>query len=291
MTIRAYLPTDWDIICSLWNRAKPIELEGTCDTSLLVPLEQDTTMQQYFNKSEIFVLEDTTILGFCGLIGDLISWMYVDPEYARQGFGTKMLDYLVKYHPGSLHLRVGSGNAHAINFYLKHGFILESAFIGSNKGARAVGLKMSSKGECKEKHLCSTNNNYTITSDLTLFDMHFVCSSLQNEWRKNASRESITLSFENSLCFGLFNNSQQIGFVRVISDYTFATWVFDLFVAKDYRGKGLGAWLMESVAQHPDLISTRLVLDATAEAEHFYASIKFTPMKRGMSLPARTVDR
>jgi GNAT superfamily N-acetyltransferase len=133
-------------------------------------------------------------------------------------------------------------------------------------------------------------DNFMVTTDLSRFDLSFLVDSLQSVWRKGATRERIAQAFGNSLCFGLFDGETQIGFVRVVTDRTFVSWVCDLFLASSSRKQGLGRWLMECVISHPDLVHTRLVFSAVPEAAGFYERIGFRPMQGGYSLPPRSTE-
>ena len=84
-----------------------------------------------------------------------------------------------------------------------------------------------------------TRDNFTITNEQSEFDMDFVVGSLQEAWRKGRAREPIETAFANSLCFGLFDGEKQIGFVRAVSDRCFISWLCDMFIDPEYRGKGL----------------------------------------------------
>jgi len=133
-----------------------------------------------------------------------------------------------------------------------------------------------------------TKGNFTVTTDLARFDMDFVVTSLQSVWRKGMPRERIEAAFANSLCFALFESQEQIGCVRAVTDRNCVSWVVDLFLAPEYRGRGLGKWLMECVRNHPDLVHTRLVLSSVPESSSFYEHIGFEPMERGYSMHPRT---
>ena len=61
----------------------------------------------------------------------------------------------------------------------------------------------------------------------------------------------IVKGIENSLCFGLYAESGQAGFVRVVSDYATFSWVCDVYIDPAHRGAGLGKWMMEVVVTHP----------------------------------------
>ena len=132
-----------------------------------------------------------------------------------------------------------------------------------------------------------TQEDFTVTTDLSRFDMNFVVASLQELWRKGASPDKIARAFGNSLCFGLFDGQRQIGCVRAVTDHEFVSWICDLYLDQDYRGKGLGLWLMDCVKSHPDLIDTRLVFTSVPESEAFYRHIGYVPMKRGYAMPPR----
>ena len=134
-------------------------------------------------------------------------------------------------------------------------------------------------------------DNFTITTELAEFDMDFVAASLQSTWRKSASRKRIQDAFANSLCFGLFDGTKQVGFVRAVTDRRFVSWVCDLFLDPTYRGKKLGEWLMECVKNHPDLVQTRLVFSSVPEFQAFYERIGFKPMERGYSMRPRSTEQ
>ncbi|MDL2203642.1 GNAT family N-acetyltransferase [Brucella sp. RRSP16] len=48
-------------------------------------------------------------------------------------------------------------------------------------------------------------------------------------------------------------NDRIAGFARVLSDFTFKAMIFDVIVAEDYRGQGLGQALVERILHHEKL--------------------------------------
>ena len=62
------------------------------------------------------------------------------------------------------------------------------------------------------------------------------------------SIETVKRAIENSLCFGVYQNEneQQVGFARVITDKATFAYLADVFIDENYRGKGLGKWLMKT---------------------------------------------
>src|SRR5579872_1477588 len=99
-------------------------------------------------------------------------------------------------------------------------------------------------------------------------------------WACDIPREVVARSIENSLCFGLYAQGEQIGFARVISDYATYAYIGDVFVLESFRGRGLGKWLMECVIKHPKLQGLRRWSLVTSDAHGLYAQIGFEPLKK-----------
>ncbi len=69
-------------------------------------------------------------------------------------------------------------------------------------------------------------NSYVISDDASLLNINFIHNYLTNEsyWAKNIPGDIVERSVKNSLCFGIYKTSEQIGFARVVTDKaTFAT--------------------------------------------------------------------
>jgi GNAT superfamily N-acetyltransferase len=91
-------------------------------------------------------------------------------------------------------------------------------------------------------------------------------------------REVVAATLQNSLCFGLYMDDVQIGFARVITDYATMAHLCDVYVLEDYRGRGLGKWLVATVLACPQLaIVGRWSLN-THDAHSLYARYGFEPL-------------
>ena len=132
------------------------------------------------------------------------------------------------------------------------------------------------------------STQFRITDDETQFSMDFMADCLQGtSWRKGAPRDRIEKAIANSLTFGLFHGSRQIGLVRAVTDKALVTWICDLVIVPAYRKQGLGKWIMESIEKHPDIQGTRLVLSSVPELAGFYEKLGYAPMETGYSkIPA-----
>jgi N-acetylglutamate synthase-like GNAT family acetyltransferase len=125
-------------------------------------------------------------------------------------------------------------------------------------------------------------DNYTISTDPARLDLEVIHDFLANRsyWAKGIPRPLVKKAIEHSLCFGLYHQGRQIGFARVLTDYARFAYLMDVFVLEEFRGKGLGKWLMECVFGHPELQGVRRWMLATWDAHSLYAKYGFTPLDR-----------
>jgi GNAT superfamily N-acetyltransferase len=117
---------------------------------------------------------------------------------------------------------------------------------------------------------------YLVSTDKSLLSLDTVYDFLVNRsyWANYRTREQIEKSIKNSLCFGVYEDGKQIGFARVVTDYSVMYWLCDVFVDEEYRGKGIGKILVENVVNHPELINLNGVL-GTRDAQGLYQKYGF----------------
>jgi GNAT superfamily N-acetyltransferase len=122
---------------------------------------------------------------------------------------------------------------------------------------------------------------FTVSTARELIDLDLVHGFLTEcYWAKEIPRDVVARSIENSLCFGVYAESKQVGFARVISDYATYAYIGDVFLLEAFRGHGLGKWLMECVMQHPRLQGLRRWNLVTSDAHGLYAQFGFEPLKK-----------
>jgi len=131
--------------------------------------------------------------------------------------------------------------------------------------------------------------DYVISTDPDRLDLPFIHNFLSNTayWAQGRSLDLVRRSLDNSLNFGLFHGREQIGFARVVTDYATFAWLADVFIIEDYRGRGLGKWLVEVITTHPRLQGFRRWVLATKDAHELYRRFGFTELK----LPERWMER
>ncbi|HMF56800.1 MAG TPA: GNAT family N-acetyltransferase [Pyrinomonadaceae bacterium] len=130
---------------------------------------------------------------------------------------------------------------------------------------------------------------YLISTDPAHLDIELIHRTLSTEtyWATGRPLDVVKRSIENSLPFGLYHLGKQIGFARVVTDYATFAWIADVFVLEEFRGRGLGKWLMDVMISHPRLQGFRRWVLATKDAHGLYHQFGFTELKR----PERWMER
>jgi len=118
-------------------------------------------------------------------------------------------------------------------------------------------------------------DEYLLSDDKDLIDIDAVYSMLSKSyWASDRAKETVKKSIENSLCFGVYLGGEQIGFTRVVTDEAVFSWVCDVIIRSDYRGKGLGKWMVGCVVEHEKIRNTAQLL-ATKDAHELYKKFGF----------------
>ncbi len=132
-------------------------------------------------------------------------------------------------------------------------------------------------------------DGFLISTDNARLDLDVIHTflSTQSYWAEGVPREVVARSIANSLCFGIYEGSKQVGFARVISDYATFAYLADVFVIEAYRGRGLSKALMDAVTAHPHLQDLRRWMLGTADAHGLYRRFGFAEPR----YPERQMER
>jgi GNAT superfamily N-acetyltransferase len=123
-------------------------------------------------------------------------------------------------------------------------------------------------------------DGYTISTDPGRLDRELIAGFLHDQayWARGIQREVVDRSIEHSLVFGLYRGERQVGFARAVTDRATFAYLMDVFVVSAEQARGLGAWLIETVLDHPDLEGLRRFLVATETAHSLYERFGFRPL-------------
>lgn len=127
-----------------------------------------------------------------------------------------------------------------------------------------------------------TFGEFLISTDKTRMDIVAIHDFLSRHsgWSDNIPFDRVKTSIDHSLNFGLFHMGKQIGFARVISDFSTIAYLGDIFILDEYRGQGLSKKLMDTVMEHPNLQGLRRWILLTSTADWLYEKYGFTKLPK-----------
>lgn len=121
--------------------------------------------------------------------------------------------------------------------------------------------------------------SFTISTDKSRINLAVVHAALTHSyWAAGIDVPTVQRAIDHALCFGMYNDRQQIGFARVITDYTRFAYLSDVFVLEAYQGQGLGTWLIQVIIDYPPLEGVWRWMLATRDAHSLYAKVGFTEL-------------
>lgn len=108
-------------------------------------------------------------------------------------------------------------------------------------------------------------------------DIGAIHDFLSNEsyWAAGIPMTTLRRAMEHSLCFGVLDGRQQVGFARVVTDRATFAYLCDVYIRADYRGRGLAKQLLHAIDAHSDLQGLRRWNLVTSGAHGLYAQFGF----------------
>ena len=126
-----------------------------------------------------------------------------------------------------------------------------------------------------------TRGDFTISTDPRRLDLDAIHRFLvRSYWAEGIPRDVMERSIANSLPFGLYERSEQVGFARVATDWAVFAMLMDVYVLERCRGQGLGVWLVEVATSLPELGGLRCFMLRTADAHELYRRFGFSEPTR-----------
>lgn len=126
--------------------------------------------------------------------------------------------------------------------------------------------------------MVTETDGFKISSDKKDVDVDTLHDMLSRSyWAKDRTRREVEQSVENSLCFSLLKGDELIGFARVLTDKMAYAIILDMIVLDEFRGRGLGQWLVQCMCDHPEVAPLRQLL-WTGDADDFYRKCGFEEM-------------
>ncbi len=122
-----------------------------------------------------------------------------------------------------------------------------------------------------------------VTFDHSGVDWSVVSRTLQQVGMAYYEPELHRKAFQNShTAVFVYDGDQLVGFARAISDDAYQAAVYDMAIAPDYQGQGIGTTIMNRILSR--LPDCNVILYAALGKEPFYEKMGLRKMKTGMAL-------
>jgi GNAT superfamily N-acetyltransferase len=122
------------------------------------------------------------------------------------------------------------------------------------------------------------DGGYELDDDVARIDVDAVHAFLtESYWAQGRPRETVErLVREAQRVVGLYHEGRQVGFCRAVSDDASVTYLADVYVLPEHRGRGLGRALAQEAVEGAGLGRVKWMLH-TRDAHGLYASMGFGP--------------
>ena len=127
-----------------------------------------------------------------------------------------------------------------------------------------------------------------VSTDKNKLDILFIQNFLKDiYWTAPRTIDDVQRTINSSVCFGIYLNSEQIGFARVITDYVVFAYVMDVFISEEHRGKGYSSVLISAMMEEPALKEVKIWRLATRDAHFLYKKFGF----KELAFPERMMEK
>lgn len=127
------------------------------------------------------------------------------------------------------------------------------------------------------------NNDLIFSSDKNKLDISYLQKQLSAfYWAKNISLERLKKSLIHSVCYGLYKHNKQLGFARVVTDFSQEAILCDVFIDDEHQGEGLGKILLQMTLESPITKDCFRWILLTKDAHSFYEQFGFVKSELAM---------
>ncbi|WP_306215725.1 GNAT family N-acetyltransferase [Actinoplanes sp. RD1] len=107
--------------------------------------------------------------------------------------------------------------------------------------------------------------------------------STDSYWAMGRDRATMDTAIAGSECVGIYreDDRRQVAFARVVTDGAVFAYLCDVYVDPDFRGAGLGRWMVGALRDELRKRGVRRFLLATATAHGVYAPLGFEAVAPG----------
>jgi ribosomal protein S18 acetylase RimI-like enzyme len=146
ITIRDYREDDWEAVCRVHDRARPLEVGAVMPPEEAAPMAEVADEEGFFAGRTFVACEGERVVGFITIGREEIQWLYVDPDFHRRGIGRALVEHVRPIVGENVYVLAGEANEAAMRFYRRLGFEVSARFPGEVQGRPATCARLTLPG-------------------------------------------------------------------------------------------------------------------------------------------------
>jgi ribosomal protein S18 acetylase RimI-like enzyme len=129
--------------------------------------------------------------------------------------------------------------------------------------------------------------DYVLSDDRARLDFDMIHDFLRRSyWSPGIPRSLVEQAAAHSTPFGLYRRAgpdqhEQIGYMRVLSDFAAFAYLMDVFVLETFRGQGLARWMVQAAMADASFQDVRSWMLVTRDAHGLYRRLGFSEVDPG----------
>lgn len=131
-------------------------------------------------------------------------------------------------------------------------------------------------------------SNYRFIYELDEGNIRDLLKLYENEaWSKNRKPEDVGKMLKNSWIIAIINsgNGDLIAFARVLTDFIYRGFIYDVIVAESYRGLGFGRLIVSNIVNNKTFKNVeRIELNCIDSNVPFYEKLGFDKVPDGTNM-------
>ena len=124
------------------------------------------------------------------------------------------------------------------------------------------------------------HDGFVVDTDRSRLDLSTVHEWLSTDafWALGRSFEAVSRAADASINFGVYNTEgDQVGYARVFTDGVTFGWLCDVYIARPFRGCGLGTALSSVIVEMVRPLGLNRFMLSTVDAHELYSQVGFIP--------------
>jgi len=123
--------------------------------------------------------------------------------------------------------------------------------------------------------------NIFVSTDKSKLDIALIHEFLTNSyWGKGRTLEQVQTTIDNTICFGIYKDNEQIGFARVLTDKVVFAYLMDVFILDKQRGKGYSKILLDEIFKYQNFAEIGKWFLGTRDAHNLYRQFQFVEIAK-----------